>query len=166
MYFVRFIKFENMTLQLTFRPYQTNDFNELKTMILELYEDDAATTVGVMRQEQIELTIQMLTTQPEVGDIVIFEIETQVIGYAILTWFWSNEFGGRMLIIDELLVKEAWRGQGIASHFFKTLFKERKYGEMAYELEVGATKDKTIQFYERHGFKPFKTKHLFRKVDF
>lgn len=148
-----------------FRPYRSEDFLELEPMILELYADDAATTVGAMTHEQIVCTVETLTKHPEVGDIVIFEMEAQVIGYAILTWFWSNEFGGRMLIIDELLVKEAYRGQGIASYFFQTLFQERKYGELAYELEVGATKDKTIQFYERQGFNAFKTKHLFRKAD-
>lgn len=152
-------------LSIIFRPYCPDDFAELESMIMELYADDAATTVGAMTHKQIIRTIAAMTTSHPAGDIVIFEMETQVIGYAILTWFWSNEFGGRMLIIDELLVKETWRGQGIASHFFQTLFKERKYGEMAYELEVGATKDKTIQFYERHGFKPFKTKHLFRPAD-
>ncbi len=147
---------------ISFRSYRPEDFSELKNMIFELYADDAATTVGAMTREQIVRTVETMTTHPEVGDIIIFELNSQVIGYAILTWFWSNEFGGRMLIVDELLVKEAYRGQGIASHFFQTLFKERKYNEMAYELEVGATKAKTIQFYERHGFKPFKTKHLFR----
>lgn len=150
----------------TFRSYQhPQDFSELEPMIFELYQDDTATTVGAMTHEQMLRTVETMTQQPEVGDIVIFEKDHEIIGYAILTWFWSNEFGGRMLIIDELLVKESYRGQGIASYFFQTLFKERKYGEMAYELEVGASKAKTIQFYERQGFRPFKTKHLFRKAD-
>ncbi len=148
-----------------FRPYHADDFQELEAMILELYADDAATTIGNMTRQQIIRTIAAMTTTPKAGEIIIFEMEAEVIGYAILTWFWSNEFGGRMLIIDELLVKESHRGQGIASYFFQTLFQERKYSEMAYELEVGATKAKTIQFYERHGFKSFKTKHLFREAD-
>lgn len=154
-----------MTNNVLFRPYRSDDFSELEIMILELYADDAATTIGAMTHQQIVRTVEMMTTKPEVGDIVMFEMDSYIIGYAILTWFWSNEFGGRMLIIDELLVKETHRGQGIASHFFQTLFKERKYGELAYELEVGATKGDTIRFYERQGFGTFKTKHLFRKAD-
>jgi len=154
-----------MVTNILFRPYRSDDFLELEAMIIELYADDAATTVGAMTHEQIIRTVETMTNKPEVGAIVIFEMNSEVIGYAILTWFWSNEFGGRMLIIDELLVKEAFRGHGIASHFLQTLFKERKYGEMAYELEVGATKGDTIRFYERQGFEPFKTKHLFRKAD-
>ncbi|MFN7119324.1 MAG: GNAT family N-acetyltransferase [Saprospiraceae bacterium] len=155
----------NMMQDIIFRSYRPADFTELENMILELYADDAATTVGAMSHAQIVRTVETMTQHPEVGDIIIFELNNQIIGYAILTWFWSNEFGGRMLIIDELLVKEAYRGQGIASHFFQTLFNGRRYGEMAYLLEVGATKTKTIQFYERHGFKPFKTRHLFREAN-
>jgi len=150
---------------ITFRSYHPTDFAELETMIMELYADDAATTVGAMTHEQIIKTVNIMSENPEVGDIILFEKNAEVIGYALLTWFWSNEFGGRMLIIDELLVKETYRGQGIASYFFQTLFHERKYGEMAYLLEVGATKAKTIEFYERHGFKSFKTKHLFRPAN-
>ncbi len=153
-----------MLSALIFRAYRDENFADLEAMIMELYADDAATTIGAMSRAQLVRTIKMLTQHPEVGDIVIFEMKGQVIGYAILTWFWSNEFGGRMLIIDELLVKAAWRGQGVGSHFFQWLFEERRYGEMAYELEVGATKAQTIQFYERQGFQPFKTKHLFRKA--
>ncbi len=154
-----------MLSTLIFRAYRDEDFAELEAMIMELYADDAATTVGAMSHEQILRTVEMMRTHPAVGDIVIFEIERQVVGYAIVTWFWSNEFGGRMLIIDELLVKAAWRGQGLGSYFFQLLFKERRYGEVAYELEVGATKAQTIQFYERQGFQPFKTKHLFRRAN-
>ena len=149
---------------LAFRAYRESDYNELVPMILELYADDNATTVGSMTQEQIQRTIQTMSAQPEAGEILVFEIDNQVVGYSILTWFWSNEFGGRMLIIDELLVKEPWRNQGIASRFFEWLFAERRYGEMAYELEVGAKKEHTIRFYEKQGFRSFKTKHLFRVV--
>ncbi|MDX1941541.1 MAG: GNAT family N-acetyltransferase [Saprospiraceae bacterium] len=149
---------------LIFRAYRESDYKELVPMILELYADDNATTIGSMTQEQIHRTVQTMNTQPEVGEILVFEIEGQMVGYSILTWFWSNEFGGRMLIIDELLVKESWRNKGIASQFFEWLFAERRYGEMAYELEVGAKKENTIRFYEKQGFRSFKTKHLFRKA--
>lgn len=149
---------------LTFRAYHNSDFDALEAMIFELYEMDNATTVGAMTHEQIVRTVQIMTTQPEVGDIVMFEIANEVVGYAILTWFWSNEFGGRMLLIDELVVKASHRNQGIATQFFEWLFSERRYGEVAYELEVGAKRPDTLRFYERQGFQPFKTKHLFRKA--
>ena len=147
---------------LTFRSYQSTDFNDLEPMIFDLYADDKATTVGSMSTENVVKTIERLQKSPAELDILIFTIQNQVVGYALLTWFWSNEFGGRMLLIDELLVKESFRNQGIAIRFFDYLFSENRYGEVGYLLEVGTEKKKTTAFYERMGFQPFKTKHLFR----
>lgn len=150
---------------LKFCSYQTTDFNDLERMIFELYADDKATTVGSMSSENVQKTVERLEKSPSELAILMFTIEGQIVGYALLTWFWSNEFGGRMLMIDELLVKESFRNQGIASRFFENLFSEKRYGEVGYLLEVGTQKKKTAGFYERMGFQGFKTKHLFRLGD-
>lgn len=46
------------------------------------------------------------------GRAVVLESEGQVSGYALLTSFWSNEFGGEVCLVDELYVKPAARSQG------------------------------------------------------
>ncbi len=153
-----------MSADLTFRPYHPDDFAVLSEMIFELYADDAATTVGTISTATIQTTIAQFSSDCPMGDIIIFEIRGEVIGYTLLTWFWSNEFGGKMLMIDELLVQSAWRGQGIATVFFQYLFAARKYEEVAYLLEVGAEKQDSARLYYRMGFKTFKTKHLYRLV--
>ena len=150
---------------LHFRSFQKNDYAELEEMILELYADDKATTVGQLSIENIKKTVERLEQTSAELDILIFTIQNDIVGYALLTWFWSNEFGGRMLMIDELLVKETYRNQGIATCFFEKLFREKQYGEVGYLLEVGVQKEKTAQFYERLGFQSFKTKHLFKLGD-
>ena len=147
---------------LIFRPYTTNDYAEIVPMIMELYNKDGATTVGAMTIEKIDLTLATLTTQNNLGDVFIFELGNIVVGYAIITSFWSNEFGGRVLIIDELLVKPDLRNQGISTKFFNYLFEKRIYNETVYMLEVGVTNKKAAAFYKRLGFKNFKTKHQFR----
>ena len=146
----------------TFRSYINKDYAELETMILELYADGKATTVGGISSENIKKTVSTFLTDPSVLDIIIFIFEEKTVGYAILTWFWSNEFGGRMLQIDELLVKEAYRNRGFSTLFFKKLFTEKRYGEVGYLLEVGIYKADSARLYERLGFQAFKTKHLFR----
>jgi GNAT superfamily N-acetyltransferase len=148
-----------------FRPYQNQDFEELKPMIFDLYADENAATL-IMSEENISRTINAFSENPNLGEILMFQLrEGEIVGYAILTWFWSNEFGGKMVIIDELLIKEAYRGQGIATTFFNYIFKNKKYSEVAYELEVGLKKHKEAEFYRRQGFKDFKTKCLFRMAD-
>ena len=147
---------------LNFRSYQNKDYAELETMILELYADDKATTVGCVSTENIKKTVATFQNDPSVLDIVIFNFDKKIVGYAILTWFWSNEFGGRMLQIDELLVKEAYRNKGFSTTSFKKLFTEKRYGEVGYLLEVGIYKADSARLYERLGFQAFKTKHMFR----
>ncbi len=147
---------------LTLRSYINKDYAELETMILELYADDKATTVGLISIENIKKTVTTFITDPSVLDIIIFIFEGKIVGYAILTWFWSNEFGGKMVQIDELLVKESYRNKGFSTAFFKKIFAEKRYSEVGYLLEVGIYKADSARLYERLGFQAFKTKHMFR----
>ncbi len=147
---------------LNFRSYLNKDYAELEVMILELYADDKATTVGLISIENIKKTVATFLTDPSVLDIIIFVFEEKIVGYTILTWFWSNEFGGKMVQIDELLVKESYRNKGFSTAFFKSLFAKKRYNEVGYLLEVGICKADSARLYERLGFQAFKTKHMFR----
>ena len=153
-----------MHRNLLFRHYTPKDYNEIVPMIMELYAKDGATTVSDMSVDKINRTIAALTENTQLGEIFIFEQEKTVVGYAIITSFWSNEFGGRALLIDELLVKSAYRNQGISTHFFNFLFDKKIYNEVVYLLEVGNGNEQAAHFYKRLGFNDFKTKHQFRVV--
>ena len=50
------------------------------------------------------LTIRTLLTEPSRGLIVCFLYRDGPVGYALLIPYWSNEFGGTLLFIDELFV--------------------------------------------------------------
>ncbi len=145
-----------------FRAYKQGDYNEIVPLIMELYAKDGGTTVSDMTIEKINHTIENLTKRKHLGKIFIFEIQNAVVGYAIITSFWSNEFGGRSMIIDELLVKAAHRNKGISTEFFNFLFKKKFYNEVVYMLEVGYSNTNAAAFYKRLGFSDFKTKMQFR----
>jgi hypothetical protein len=131
---------------LLFRHYVPEDYNELVPMIMELYAKDGATTLNDMSIEKINRTIAELTDNIQSGEIFIFEQEKAVVGYAIVTSFWSNEFGGRALLIDELLVKAANRNKGISTRFFNFLFDKKLYDEVVYLLEVGNDNKEAAHF--------------------
>ena len=151
-----------MNLNLLFRLYQTEDYNELIPMIMELYAKEGAATVSFMTIEKINRTVSVLMNNKQLGEIFIFEQEKIVVGYAIITGFWSNEFGGRALLIDELLVKGAYRNKGISTRFFNFLFENKFFDEVVYLLEVGIENKQAADFYKKLGFTDFKTKHQFR----
>ena len=75
-----------------------------------------------------------------------------VCGYALLIPYWSNEFGGTLLFVDELFVDEAHRGQGIARSFLTFLAGDRPYRAVALALEVSPRNERARALYESLGF--------------
>nr|WP_244995799.1 GNAT family N-acetyltransferase [Pseudooceanicola nitratireducens] len=77
------------------------------------------------------------------------------IGYIILTFGWSVEFGGMDGFVDELYVRPAVRRRGIATEVLEQLPKTLvETGLRALHLEVREDDDQTVKMYRRQLFKP------------
>ncbi|MBO9410501.1 MULTISPECIES: GNAT family N-acetyltransferase [unclassified Ruegeria] len=77
------------------------------------------------------------------------------LGYAILTFGWSVEFGGMDAFIDEIYIRPAVRGRGIATEVLLDLPKALAgAGLTALHLEVDRTNETAQRLYLRTGFKP------------
>ena len=85
------------------------------------------------------------------GQVWVVDDEGVLTGYAIVTWTWSLESGGRDCILDEIYVADAGRGRGSAllSH---ALDHASTFGAMAVFLETEAPNERARGFYVRHGF--------------
>jgi len=76
------------------------------------------------------------------------------VGYIVITFGWSVEFGGLDGIIDELYIRRAVRGRGMGSEALNTLAQALKQGGMrALHLEVDSNDTQTRRFYARQHFK-------------
>lgn len=77
------------------------------------------------------------------------------IGYIILTFGWSVEFGGMDGFVDELYVRPAVRRRGIATEVLEQLPKTlAETGLRALHLSVREDDDQTVKMYRRQLFKP------------
>ncbi|KIC44586.1 acetyltransferase [Ruegeria sp. ANG-S4] len=77
------------------------------------------------------------------------------LGYIILTFGWSVEFGGMDAFVDEIYIRPAVRGRGIATEVLHDLPKAlADAGLMALHLEVDRTNEAAHKLYIRSGFKP------------
>ncbi len=75
------------------------------------------------------------------------------IGYIVITFGWSVEFGGLDAIIDELYIRPGVRGRGIASEALIALPRALAGGGLrAIHLEVDKTNEKALKLYRRAGF--------------
>jgi GNAT superfamily N-acetyltransferase len=72
------------------------------------------------------------------------------VGYAVLTWGWGLESGGREALLDELYV--AHRGQGLGGVLLERVIAEaRAGGALTLFLETEADHEAARRFYARHG---------------
>lgn len=77
------------------------------------------------------------------------------IGYVVITFGWSVEFGGLDAIIDELYVRPGVRGRGIASEALIALPRALSDGGLrAIHLEVDRNNEAAKKLYSRAGFAP------------
>ena len=77
------------------------------------------------------------------------------LGYVILTFGWSVEFGGMDGFVDEIYIRPAVRGRGIATELLLALPKALAAGGLkALHLEVDRTNETAHKLYLRTGFKP------------
>ncbi len=99
------------------------------------------------------VTIDRLLTEPSRGRIVLFVEDGALRGYAVLIPYWSNEFGGVVLFVDELFVDTSFRGRGIGKAFFAFLERERPYDAGVLALEVSQRNASARALYESLGLR-------------
>lgn len=76
------------------------------------------------------------------------------IGYVIVTFGWSVEFGGMDGFIDEIYLRPKVRGRGIATEVLAALPRALAgAGMKAIHLEVDYENTRAVRLYERSGFR-------------
>ena len=80
----------------------------------------------------------------------VFENEEEIQGYAMIAKSFSTEFGKPCIWIEDLYVKDDYRGQGIGSRFLS--FIEGKYPDAVLRLEVEAENERALRVYKSCGF--------------
>ncbi|NNE52083.1 MAG: GNAT family N-acetyltransferase [Sulfitobacter sp.] len=77
------------------------------------------------------------------------------IGYIVICFGWSVEFGGLDAIIDELYIRPGVRGRGVATEALIALPRAlSSAGLRAVHLEVDRANEAAIKLYRRAGFHP------------
>src|ERR1700685_3310922 len=128
------------------------DPSEVLAMMRALYVEDPASFP--VDQGRFPHTIEFLLADPSRGSVIVFTQERVTCGYAILIPYWSNEFGGTMLFVDEVFVVPEARNRGIAHRFFEFLAETRPFDPVAIALEVTPGNLRAQSLYHSIGFHP------------
>lgn len=144
-------------LKIDFRDARASDLDALERFVTELYETDGLRN-GT--KPNVRLTLEHLGKYPMKGRLIAICHETQVIGYGIVVFFWSNEFASDVLEVDELCIAAGHRGLGAGAKFFQWL--ESEYPNYrCIALQVSHS-NPARKLYERLGFREAPDIHMWK----
>ena len=136
--------------------------DQVLRMMRELYATDAPDLH--VDPSRFPATIERLLAEPSRGRVVLGMLDGAVVGYALLIPYWSNEFGGIVVLLDELLVEQRFRGRGIARAFLRFLDEHRPFEAVAIALEVSPANARARALYEGMGFAERKLRMMTRRL--
>jgi Acetyltransferases len=124
----------------------------------QLYAEDLGN--APFTDTKAALTFKTLRAHPEKSTVMILELDGSLIGYALLIYFWSNEFGGNLVDIDEFFIKKEHRSKGIGTNFICWLRDTKFHDAVLLQLEVTPSNKKALALYKRLGFRTHKNNTL------
>ena len=80
----------------------------------------------------------------------VFEAQTDIQGYAMIAKSYSTEFGKPCIWIEDLYIKDEYRGLGIGKAFIE--FIANKYDGCVIRLEAEEENERAVKLYEKCGF--------------
>lgn len=99
------------------------------------------------------------------GCVYIIGPRRAPVGYLVVTFGWSVEFGGLDGFIDELYVRPGVRGRGMASEALHALLPLLDGADVrALHLEASVERPRLERLYARAGFKMRRGYHLMSRV--
>ena len=135
-------------MQSTIRCMEEKDKKIVLEMMRVFYASPAVLSNG--SEEIFEADINACVGDSPYLEGYVFENEEEIQGYAMVAKSFSTEFGKPCMWIEDLYIKEAYRGLGIGSRFFE--FIESKYPNSIFRLEVEEENDRAIRVYKKCGY--------------
>ena len=80
----------------------------------------------------------------------VFEKGKEILGYGMIAKSFSTEFGKPCIWIEDLYLKEEYRGIGIGSSFF--IYLEKEYPNTIMRLEVKEDNKRALAVYRKNGY--------------
>lgn len=135
-------------MSIIIRKMTENDRKAVMDMMRVFYHSPAVWTNG--SEEIYSNDITACVSDNPYAEGFIFEREEKMAGYAMIAKSFSTEFGKPCIWIEDLYLKEEYRGKGIGSSFFQYL--EKEYPGTIMRLEVEEDNKSAIAVYSKNGY--------------
>lgn len=148
-------------MNINIRKMTEADRENVVDMMRTFYHSPAVWTNGSEEIYNKDITA-CVGTSPY-ADGFIFEKEDEILGYGMIAKSFSTEFGKPCIWIEDLYLKEEYRGVGIGSSFFQYL--EKEYPNTIMRLEVEEENTRAVAVYRKNGYETLPYMEMKKEVD-
>ena len=133
----------------TFKPLEISDISIITQMMQDFYAIDNYP----MDVEVAKTLFQEFISDEHLGKSWLIYSENEIVGYIILTFIFSFEYGGKIAFVDELFIKETARGKGFGKEAIQFIQQEvPKLSLKLLYLEVEPHNENAQKLYLAHDF--------------
>lgn len=135
-------------MNIAFRYIEEKDRKHVIEMMKTFYASDAVFSNG--SDEIFNADIDNCISDSPYIEGYVFEDGERTLGYAMLAKSFSTEFGKPCIWVEDIYVKEEYRGLGIGTLFLN--FVEAKYPDSLFRLEVESENERAVNVYKKCGY--------------
>jgi len=140
-----------MTGRITYHTIALGDIDLMLDLMHGLQQDDPWSVP--FREEAVRKSLCELLVTPSAGRAFLIRDEQLSVGYLVLSFDFSLEYGGKNAWIDELFIRPEFRGKGLGSEALDFAAQTaHEAGAKVLHLEVNRG-NPAIDLYRRNGFK-------------
>ena len=144
-----------------FKPVEISDIEVITQMMKDFYAIDNYP----MDVEVTKTLFQEFISNEHLGKSWLIYSENEIVGYIILTFIFSFEYGGKIAFVDELFIKETARGKGFGKEAIQFIQQEvPKLSLKLLYLEVEPHNENAQKLYLAHDFELHNRKLMKYKV--
>ena len=145
----------------SFKPLEITDISTITQMMQDFYAIDNYP----MDVEVAKTLFQEFISNEHLGKSWLIYSENEIVGYIILTFIFSFEYGGKIAFVDELFIKETARGKGFGKEAIQFIQREvPKLSLKLLYLEVEPHNENAQKLYLAHDFELHNRKLMKYKV--
>lgn len=134
---------------ISFKPLEIADIEVITQMMQDFYAIDNYP----MDVEVAKTLFQEFISNEHLGKSWLIYSENEIVGYIILTFIFSFEYGGKIAFVDELFIKETARGKGFGKEAVQFIQQEvPKLSLKLLYLEVEPHNENAQKLYLAHDF--------------
>lgn len=134
---------------ISFKPLEIANIEVITQMMQNFYAIDNYP----MDVEVAKNLFQEFITNEHLGKSWLIYSENEIVGYIILTFIFSFEYGGKIAFVDELFIKETARGKGFGKEAIQFIQQEvPKLSLKLLYLEVEPHNENAQKLYLAHDF--------------